>query len=169
MPTTDPNQIIQALDLMPHPEGGYFAETYRSEGVIPSTADLVSEERNVSTAIYYLLRSKDISRFHRIRSDEVWHHYMGVAVTIHIIHDDGLYEAKYVGKSLEDGEKPQCVIPAGSWFGATVDKENSFALCGCTVAPGFDFDDFEMADRYRMLQAFPEHEAIIEKLLPLDS
>lgn len=165
MPETDLNYIIKELNLMPHPEGGYFSETYRSDAVIPAA----SGERNVSTAIYYLLRSKDISRFHRIRSDEVWHHYMGTAVTIHIIHEDGLYEAKQVGKSLEDGEKPQCVVPAGAWFGATVDQENSFALCGCTVAPGFDFEDFEMADRYRMLQAFPEHEAIIEKLLPSDS
>jgi len=165
----DPNQIIKALNLIPHPEGGYFAETYRSSSVIPANSGIVNEERNVSTAIYYLLRSEDISRFHRIRSDEVWHLYMGSAVTLHIIHDDGLYEAKYVGKSLENGEKPQCIIPAGAWFGATVDKENSFALCGCTVAPGFDFNDFEMADRYRMLQAFPEHEAIIKKLLPSDS
>lgn len=166
MSTYDPDQIIQSLDLLPHPEGGYFAETYRSSTVIPADFGLVHGERNASTAIYYLLRSEDISRFHRIRSDEVWHHYMGSAVTLHIIHDDGLYEAKYVGQALENGEKPQCVIPAGAWFGATIDKENSFALCGCTVAPGFDFDDFEMGDRYRMLQAFPEHEAIIKRLLP---
>ena len=169
MSVPDANHIIKELDLNPHPEGGYFAETYRSNGIIPATSGLASGDRSVSTAIYYLLRSKDISRFHRIGSDEVWHHYMGTAVTLHIIHDDGLYEAKYVGKTLEDGEKPQCIIPAGAWFGATVDKESSYSLCGCTVAPGFDFDDFEMADRYRMLQAFPEHEAIIEKLLPLDS
>lgn len=162
----DPNQIIESLELIPHPEGGYFAETYRSNKIISANSGLADGERNISTAIYYLLRSDDISRFHRIRSDEVWHHYIGTAVTLHIIHDDGLYEAKYVGQSLKDGEKPQCVIPAGAWFGATVDKKNSFALCGCTVAPGFDFDDFEMADRYRMLQAFPEHEAIIKKLLP---
>jgi len=169
MPETDPNYIIEALNLYPHPEGGYFSETYRSDSVIPVISGLAPGERNVSTAIYYLLRSEDISRFHRIRSDEVCHHYMGTAVTLHIIHDDGLYEAKYVGKSLEDGEKPQCVVPAGAWFGATVDKVNSFSLCGCTVAPGFDFADFEMADRYMMLQAFPEHEAIIKKLLPSNS
>jgi len=166
MSDSDPNQIIHELNLVPHPEGGYFSETYRNKAVIPAESHLVMGERNVSTAIYYLLRSEDISRFHRIRSDEIWHHYYGSAVTLHIIHTDGLYEAKYVGKNFSDGERPQCVVPAGAWFGATVDKENSFALCGCTVAPGFDFDDFEMADRYMMLQAFPEHKAIVKKLLP---
>lgn len=168
MAVNNSNHIIQTLNLVPHPEGGYFAETYRSDAVIPEKSGLAEGERNVSTAIYYLLRSEDISRFHRIRSDEVWHHYMGTAVTIHIIHEDGLYEARYVGQNFADGERPQCVVPAGSWFGATVDQKDGFALCGCTVSPGFDFDDFEMADRYMMLQAFPEHEAIIRRLLPVD-
>lgn len=81
-----------------------------------------------------------------------------------MIHDDSLYQATVVGKKIEQGENPQFVVPAGVWFGVTVDDPESYALCGCTVAPGFDFRDFEMADRYQMLQAFPEHEAVIREL-----
>lgn len=166
MSDTRVGQLINDLELTPHPEGGYFSETYRSEGTINGQGSSHPQGRNYSTAIYYLLRGGDISRFHRIRSDEVWHHYEGSPITIHIIHEDGLYEALYLGKDISGSEKPQHVVPAGSWFGATVDQSDGYALCGCTVAPGFDFDDFEMADRYMMLQAFPEHEAIIRKLLP---
>lgn len=154
------NELITELQLMPHPEGGYFTETYRSNSVIDSI------DRNTSTAIYYLLRSDEISRFHRIKSDEVWHHYEGSPVTIHVIHQDSLYEALYLGKEISKGQKPQHVVPAGAWFGVTVDDPDSYTLCGCTVAPGFDFNDFEMGNRYQMLQAFPEHEAIIKTLLP---
>lgn len=154
------NTLIEQLELKPHPEGGFYSETYRSEGVIKSIS------RNYSTGIYYLLRSGDISRFHRIKSDEVWHHYEGSPVTIHVIQDDGHYRALSLEKDLSDGQKPQQVVPAGSWFGVTVDNPESYSLCGCTVSPGFDFRDFEMADRHKMLRAFPEHEAIIKKLLP---
>lgn len=154
------NELINELQLTPHPEGGYFAETYRSNSVIENIG------RNTSTAIYYLLKSDEISHFHRIKSDELWHHYEGSPLTIHVIHQDSLYEALYLGKEITTGQKPQHVVPGGAWFGVTVDKPDSYALCGCTVAPGFDFKDFEMGNRYQMLQAFPEHEAIIKKLLP---
>lgn len=162
------DELIRTLNLEPHPEGGFYAETYRSEGMIGGKAGNFPAGRNHSTAIYYMLRSGDISRFHRIRSDEVWHHYEGGGITIHVIHPDGLYEALYLGKDLDAVQKPQHMVPAGSWFGATVDQPDTFALCGCTVSPGFDFGDFEMADRYIMLQAFPEHEAIIRRLLPTE-
>jgi len=153
--------LIQSLNLQPHPEGGWFAETYRSELTLQLNSGAV---RNMSTGIYFLLGSGDISRFHRIKSDEMWHHYEGSAIQIHIIHEDGLYECKRLGKSFEHGESPQLVVPSGCWFGATVDEANSFALVGCTVSPGFDFEDFELADRYQMLQAFPEHESIVREL-----
>lgn len=154
------------MQLQPHPEGGYFSESYRSTTTLRSGDKLFPDGRCYSTAIYYLLGSGDISRFHRIRSDEVWHHYEGSPITIHMIHDDGFYEVQYLGKDLIKSQKPQLVVHAGIWFGATVDKTDSFALCGCTVSPGFDFADFEMADRNKMLHAFPEHESIIRKLLP---
>jgi predicted cupin superfamily sugar epimerase len=158
-------ELIKSLKLKPHPEGGFFAENYRSREVIKGGGDdEFPSGRNYCTGIYYLLGSEDISCFHRIRSDEVWHHYEGSSITIHVIHEDGLYEALYLGKELSEQQQPQCVVPAGAWFGVTVDEPGTYVLCGCTVSPGFDFEDFEMADRYRMLQAFPEHEVIIREL-----
>lgn len=157
--------LIESLNLQPHPEGGFFAEIYRSREKFNYGEDRAFPAgRNYSTGIYYLLGSEDISCFHRIKSDEVWHHYEGSAITIHVIHEDGQYEALHLGKNLSDRQQPQCVVPSGAWFGVTVDEPDHYALCGCTVSPGFDFEDFEMADRGLMFQAFPEHEAIIRKL-----
>jgi len=152
--------------LQPHPEGGYYSETYRSRESIHCEGGQFPDGRSYSTAIYYLLSSRDISRFHRIRSDETWHHYEGSPITIHMIHGNGFYEAKHLGKELDNSQVPQLIVSAGTWFGATVDEPESFALCGCTVSPGFEFNDFEMGNRHKMLQEFPEHENIIRKLLP---
>ncbi|MCC5906360.1 MAG: cupin domain-containing protein [Balneolaceae bacterium] len=157
-------QLIKSLNLKPHPEGGYFSETYRSNGTIKQKSGEFPDGRNFSTAIYFLLGSEDISMFHRIKSDEVWHHYEGSSLTIHVIHQDGSCQKFRLGKDYENSQQPQHVIPAGAWFGVTVDQSDSFALCGCTVSPGFDFQDFEMADRSSLLEKFPEHEAIINQL-----
>jgi len=158
-------ELIKWLNLKPHPEGGFFAEVYRSgESIDIGDGAEFPAGRNYSTAIYYLLGSEDISCFHRIRSDEVWHHYEGSSITIHVIHEDGLYEALYLGKELSEQQQPQCVVPAGAWFGVTVDEPGTYVLCGCTVSPGFDFEDFEMADRQILLNKYSEHEKIIKAL-----
>lgn len=164
--TQTADSIIKELDLTPHPEGGYYKEAYRSSGVIEPNSDetVYPAGRNFSTAIYYLLEGTDTSSFHRIRSDETWHFYCGSSATIHIIHPDALYEARYLGPDLSGGQSYQHTIPGRSWFGVSVDDPKSFMLAGCTVAPGFDFNDFEMGDPYKLKQAFPEHSSIIEKL-----
>ena len=113
--------------------------------------------RAVSTAIYFLLPATEVSALHRIKSDEVWHFYAGYPLTIHMIAATGRYSTIVVS-----AEHPQAVVPAGCWFGATV--ENGFALVGCTVAPGFDFHDFEMAERTAMLATYPQHRHVIERL-----
>lgn len=158
--------IIDQLNLEAHPEGGYFKEEYRSEGTIHPGSDetVYPAGRNFATSIYYLLEGTDTSSFHRIRSDETWHFYTGSSATIHIIHPDSLYEARYLGPELSKGQSYQITIPGRSWFGVSVDKKDSFMLAGCTVAPGFDFKDFEMGDPYKLKQAFPEHTAIIDQL-----
>lgn len=158
--------IINHLDLKPHPEGGYYKEIYRSGGVIEPDSDehVFPAGRNFSTSIYYMLTGSDTSSFHRIRSDETWHFYTGSPATIHIIHPDSLYEARYLGPDLSRGQSYQLTVPARSWFGVSVDDIKSFTLAGCTVAPGFDFEDFEMGDPYKLKQAFPEHAAIIDRL-----
>jgi predicted cupin superfamily sugar epimerase len=158
--------IVNRLSLSPHPEGGYYKETYRSEHVIQpeSEESYYPVGRHFSTAIYYLLESSDTSSFHRIRSDETWHFYSGSPATIHIIHPDSLYQALHLGPEIENDQAFQHTVPGGSWFGVSVDKTDSYFLAGCTVAPGFDFDDFEMGDSYKLKQAFPEHAAIIDQL-----
>ncbi|NOT75553.1 MAG: cupin domain-containing protein [Cyclobacteriaceae bacterium] len=156
---------ITQLKLQSHPEGGFFKETYRSIESIWATAlpDRYADSRSFSTAIYFLLRSEDKSLFHRIKSDEIWHFHAGSALTIYVLNKDGLSEQK-LGPEPENGDSLQVVIPAGSWFGAIVNKPDSFTLAGCTVAPGFDFDDFELANSEKLLKEFPDHSQIIKKL-----
>jgi len=156
---------IDHLHLKPHPEGGYYAETYRSSGIIPaSSLSQFSGDRNYSTAIYYLLKQGDFSAFHRIKSDECWHYYAGDALLIHVLNNDATYACIKLGPEPDKGEVFQFVVPANTWFAAECAEESSFVLTGCTVAPGFDFSDFEMADRKILLDEFPEHSSIILKL-----
>lgn len=158
--------LIKKLNLESHPEGDYFRENYRSEGIINPESDKKEfpSGRNYFTSIYYLLQGSDTSSFHRIQSDETWHFYTGSSATIHIIHPDSLYEALYLGPEIEKGQAYQHTVPAQSWFGVSIDDQSSFILAGCTVSPGFDFSDFEMGDLYKLKQAFPEHKEIIHKL-----
>lgn len=161
-----PHTLITTLNLAPHPEGGHFRETYRAaETILPTgLPPRFSAERSTSTAIYYLLQKNDRSRLHRIQSDEVWHFYTGATLIIHVIHPDGEYQQLKLGLDLKNGAAPQHVVPHGVWFGAEVLDKTSFALVGCTVAPGFDFADFEMADKKKLLAAFPQHCEIIERM-----
>lgn len=156
---------IKHLDLKAHPEGGFYRETYRSNELI-SVAGLPArfpDERNFSTAIYFLLRSQDRSMFHRIKSDELWHFHAGGSLSIYILSSAGLTILK-LGADLEKGESLQVVIPANCWFGAKVNDANSYTLAGCTVAPGFDFHDFELARRENLINDFSQHKDIITTL-----
>ncbi|QMW02219.1 cupin domain-containing protein [Spirosoma foliorum] len=157
---------VRTLNMLPHPEGGYFAETYRSAEAISKEAlpNRFSGDRSVSTAIYFLLESHHISALHRIQSDEVWHLYAGGPLEIFVISPDGELTVIRLGNRLDQGEVFQAVVPAGCWFGSKPAVGTDFSLVGCTVAPGFDFADFEMADRATLLQEFPQHKAVIELL-----
>jgi predicted cupin superfamily sugar epimerase len=158
-------ELIDRLELLPHPEGGYYRETYRSKGVIAQSALTDFDgERNFSTAIYFMLTSRSFSALHRIRQDEVWHFYTGSPLHVHVIDANGKYRKNLVGINISNGEVPQLVVKAGDWFGATVAVKNSFALVGCTVAPGFDFRDFEMGTREQLNALFPQHAEVIGRL-----
>lgn len=154
--------LIEKLQLQPHPEGGYYRETYRGK----TSIDMPGFEgpRNASTAIYFLLTSKNFSAFHRLKQDEVWHYYTGSPLFVHVIDKQGIYKNHVVGINLNNGEVPQLVVKAGDWFGSSVVANDSYSLVGCTVAPGFDFRDFEMANREMLLRSFPQHKDIITKL-----
>jgi hypothetical protein len=156
---------IERLRLVAHPEGGFYRETYRAPGRIPEGgAPGFPAGRAYATAIYYLLSAGEVSRLHRLRSDEVFHHYAGAALVLHVLHVDGRAEPLAIGGDPDRGQMPQAIVPAGAWFGATVEEGGSFALVGCTVAPGFDDADFELADRATLLARFPEHRSLIERL-----
>lgn len=157
---------IERLELEPHPEGGFFRETYRAGRVVGRDAlpPGYRGDRSHCTAIYYLLRSHDVSTFHRMLSDEVFHHYAGAALTVHVIDTEDRYEALGVGTNLERGEAPQRLVRGGCWFGATVDAPETYSLVGCTVSPGFDFAEFEQAERRAMLERYPQLRQIVERL-----
>ncbi len=153
---------IAHLQLGLHPEGGYFRRTYTAE----LTLDLPdrSGPRPVATAIYYLLKGDQYSRLHRLKSDELWHFHLGSALTLHLLGSREGYIAAKLGADPAAGEHLQIAIPAGCWFGATVDDPAGFSLLGCTVAPGFDFADFELADRATLIHRYPQQAALIERL-----
>ncbi len=157
---------ISKLNLIPHPEGGYFREVYRSEEKLnqESLPKRYNSERSISTSIYFLMEGDQVSTFHRIKSDETWHFYDGSGVKIYILANDGQISEILLGKNLEEMEFHQVTIKRNSWFGAEVLDKSSYALLGCTVAPGFDYDDFEIGNRNILLSLYPRHEKIIRKL-----
>ena len=162
----DADYWIRKLELAEHPEGGYFKETYRAREAISgdSLPDRFRQARPFSTSVYYLLKGDQFSYLHRLKSDELWHFYAGSSLAIHVIDQEGKYSTHRLGSDFEAGEVFQVAVMAGCWSGATVDDPASYSLVGCTVAPGFDFDDLELADREMLVRLYPEHHSITEKL-----
>lgn len=161
MNPTHASDWINQLQLLPHPEGGYYIETYRSTA--EAAFDGFNGKRNISTAIYFLLQEKDKSHFHRISSDELWFFHEGTTLEIFILTEDKV-ETITLGKNILNAEQLQAIIPAGVWFGARVKDQQGYALVSCTVAPGFDFNDFELGRKKELLTLFPQHAAMIEEL-----
>jgi predicted cupin superfamily sugar epimerase len=163
---SDARKWITQLGLRRHPEGGFFAESYRSPETIPPSALPVryGGPRSFGTAIYFLLAGDDFSALHRIASDELWHFYFGSPLTVHLITPEGTHVAQRLGPDFPGGERFQMVVPAGCWFGATVENRSGFALVGCTVAPGFDFADFHLGKRAELLAEHPRLEELITRL-----
>ena len=152
-------EIVQKLGLLEHPEGGFYKETYRSSCSMETEQNTI---RNISTAIYFLLENNNISLFHRIQSDELWFFHQGEPLEIVFI-TEGVLNIIILGNSFEKGEVPQATIPANTWFASNVKQRKGYSLVSCTVAPGFDFADFELASRENLLQEFPHLKEIIQK------
>ena len=166
MTRPDASYWIQKLQLTAHVEGGAFRETYRSELTIPQQALplFFQGDRNASTSIYFLLEAGQFSAFHRIASDEVWHFYFGDPLLVYEINHNGRLIVHRLGTNPEQGENFQCVVKAGSWFASAPAPDSEYALVGCTVAPGFDFADFELAPRAMLVGQYPEHAELITRL-----
>lgn len=151
----DLEKLIQKYNMSPHPEGGFFCETYRSE----QTIDTENGKRSVSTAITFLLRQGDISHLHRIKSDELWHFYHGDDLEIFEIDENGNFIS-----TILNNESPQYLVKANRWFGSRPCENSKYSFVGCTVSPGFDFADFEMANCDNLTKDYPK---IAEKISPL--
>lgn len=163
----DKNYWLEKLSLEPHPEGGFYREVYRSDEIISETAlpDRFSGDRVFSTSIYFLLNKKDVSAFHRIKQDEIWHFYDGSSLTIHMITPEGAYSSVKLGLNIDEDEFPQIVVKAGCYFAAEVNNKEYYTLTGCTVAPGFDFADFDMPSFEQLIVLFPQYKGIFEKFV----
>lgn len=170
------DEVKQLLGLVEHPrEGGWFRQTYAAGAMLPAvqlarTAEPVEYHgpRRLSTAIYYLLETGTFSELHRLKSDEVFHHYAGGPVEMFLLHGIGRVEHLILGKEMGAGQRPQVAVPRGVWQGArmlgTPGDENEWALLGCTVSPGFEYDDYETATRHELLSGWPAEREIIMAL-----
>ena len=156
---------IDRLGLKAHPEGGFYKETYRSAETIQVCGLPLrfASPRSFSTAIYFLLRSQDKSLFHRIKSDELWHFHFGSTLSLYVLQHETVSVLK-LGRNLDDGDSLQVTIPANCWFGAKLLSPNSYTLASCTVAPGFDFKDFQIGERDDLILEFPQHRERITEL-----
>ena len=158
---------IESLKLIAHPEGGFYRETYRSTDSYSFTGTSpFNGPRSYATAIYYLLRGPDRSKLHRIHSDELWFFHAGNPLTVHFFPEKSEPDSFTLGLAPQKGQVIQGAVPKKSWFGACCENpgEEGFSLVSCVVAPGFEFSDFAFADRNTLLQKFPRHTEIIERL-----
>ncbi len=147
--------LIRDYALQPHPEGGFFKETYRAPMKLPGT------ERSVCTAIYYLLPEGQRSNLHRIDADELWHFYRGDPLLI-----VELQKGAPPKVTRLSAEHPQHLVPAGTWFGSLPATGSAYCFVGCTVSPGFEFAHFELASRATLTAEFPEARDLVTRLTP---
>lgn len=157
---------IQRLKLEKHPEGGHYTRIYASDFQLKqdSLPKNFHGDRSVCTHIYYLLQKDEFSAFHRIQSDELWHFYNGDALKIYEINKDGSLSGHVLGLETEKEQAPFCFIKAGNWFAAELLANSNYTLVGCTVSPGFDFAEFELAKKERLSIEYPKHEILINRL-----
>jgi len=156
------NTIIEKFNMTSHPEGGAFVETYKSP--LSITATSFKGTRSSSTGIYFLLDKDDFSGFHRIQSDEMWHFYLGGPLVVVEITPAGKLIETIIGQDILNGQKLQYVVKAGHWFASYPQDQKEFSLVGCTVAPGFEFEDFELATADALVNLYPNHGEVICRL-----
>ena len=147
---------IEKLEMLPHVEGGYFKESFLSES-------LYNTDKKLLSSIYFLLRTGEVSHFHRLKSDELWYYHAGESLTIYMITPEGNLITKQLGLNIENGESPQVLVPKGCIFGSAMNNDG-FSLVGCMVSPAFEYKDFELFNRDELLSLYPEHQSIINKL-----
>jgi len=163
--TKEAAEIIEHLQLQPHPEGGWYREVYRSDEILPGAALPLryKEPHAFSTSIYFMLEKGDFSAFHRISSDETWHFYMGSPLAIYIINQDSDFTRVILGNDFIQGQVLQYTVKRNCWFAADISNNGIYALVGCTVSPGFEFSDFELGQLEQLMAIYPMHSAFLRK------
>lgn len=156
---------IKKLELQRHPEGGYFTSSYVSDKKIHLPD--YDGYRSTCTAIYYLLTGYQFASFHTIKSDEIWHFYLGSSLTLHMIYSNGQMQQILLGPNYDKGERFQVIIKSGCWFAASINDKKSYSLVGCTVSPGFDYRDWKLGDRKKLLEQYPQYAKLIKKYTSL--
>ena len=160
------DQLIRKFNLQRHPEGGWYTQTYKSTEQIPANAlpNRFNGDRSFSTAIYFLLERRNFSAFHKIKSDECWHFYSGDPLHIYVIQPTGELKTIILGNDFEKEHTFQFIVPANCWFASRPAPNSKYCFVGCTVAPGFEFGDFELADADDLALLYPQHKKIIKEL-----
>ena len=156
--------LVHRLSLQPHPEGGFYAPAFRSEQQIETTSlnGNWKGPRSLYSSIFFLLTANHHSSWHRIASDEIWHLYEGDDICVHILHPDGTYSLERLSNKAGK-EKFSAIVKAGCWFASHCEGALGYALSGCTLAPGFDFEDFELGNTQELIKVYPEYAKIIKK------
>ena len=164
--TNNADYFIKTLGLIPHPEGGYFRETYRSSDSIDTSilSDSFTENHVLSTSILFLLKSGECSKFHKLNRDEMWHFHYGCPIKVVSISENGFLKENILSPEIDKNHVFQVLLPANTWFAAYPIQAASFSLVGCTVAPGFEFSDLELANAKYLLEKFPQHKELIKTL-----
>ncbi len=159
-------KLVKKFDLHPHPEGGWYKQTYKSSLTVTSNElpQQFNGERSFATSIYFLLEEGDYSSFHRIKSDECWHFYSGDPILVYVISENGSLEIITLGSDFENGELFQYVVAANCWFASRPARGSEYCFVGCTVSPGFEFDDFELANVDALSSLYPNHRELIAEL-----
>ncbi len=155
---------VMKLNLIPHPEGGFYKEVYRSDETVNknSLPERYDGDRNFGTSIYYLLPKGCFSSFHKLKSDEIWHFYVGSPIYIYLLKPESYLQTVKLGNNISNNEVLQFTVLKDTWFAAAPGIDYDFSLIGCTVFPGFSFNDFELASRDELIKSFPEHKDLIE-------
>jgi predicted cupin superfamily sugar epimerase len=158
-------ECIHYLNLQPHPEGGWFKEIYRNNEIITDIElnTKYSGKRNLATSIYFMLQCGNVSKLHRLKSDELWYFHYGSPLKVHLFHN-GEYRAIIMGTDFKKEEQLQLIIPAGAIFGAEVEAPEGYTVLGCMVIPGFHFDDFELLTFMQVIEQYPNYKEVIKRL-----
>ncbi len=158
------DKLIELLELVPHPEGGYFREIYKSGITFSESTKQFENNQNLSTSIYFMLKETQVSLFHRLKSDEIWYFHFGSPLRVYFINQQGNLTVHLLGLDIKNGQKPQLIIPAGTIFGAEVIDKKLYTLLGCMVSPGFSYSDFKLFKRDELMARYPEYSEVICKL-----